>query len=599
MTRATAEKGRPSIFVQIASYRDPDCQHTVQDLFARAAHPERVFVGICWQFDAVEDRDCFQLKTRPDQVRVVEYDARAARGVGFARREAQKLLRDEDYVLQIDAHHRFVDGWDDRLINWLARCPSNKPILTTFPQGFVPPRSIADAGPLGITCKSFAEDAFPIMGSRLLSAQERNGEPLPTAFIASNFVFSPAAAVREVPVDPHHYFEGDDISMAARYWTAGWDMFSPVEHLTWHDWNRKGRRSHWEDDKDWYRLKLASNRRLRHLLGIEPTADAQALQECHVYGLGQVRSLAQYQAFSGIDFAGRQISTAAREGRPNASGSVAAPNVVVPSKQVVNLKQLKKMNEQTSKPHQPRKVLATEQIEVYDDFLPEDVLDELYRWVIYADHKHINTGEKISRSWRPHDGFPMRSELSVFWYHQPNGESDKKPRWAYPSGSGFDLFADGITRFMPQVTHMVGSPGVDWQAFSISSFIYPAHTGLSLHKDGRQIYSGAYTFFLSPYWDIHWGGLLIVLDPATRLADEQIKVFGQTNASFANVWLDRERENPHVYTPGLGQVVLPKRNRMVFINPDCLHMVTHVNEHAGDHVRMALSGFFHAKGPKW
>ena len=138
-----------------------------------------------------------------------------------------------------------------------------------------------------------------------------------------------------------------------------------------------------------------------------------------------------------------------------------------------------------------------------------------------------------------------------------------------------------------------------WKCFSISSFIYPAHTGLSLHKDGRQIYSGAYTFFLSPFWDIHWGGLLIVLDPATKLADEQIKVHGQATASFANVWLDRDRENPHVYTPGLGHVVLPKRNRMVFINPDCLHMVTHVNEHAGDHVRMALSGFFHAKPPKW
>ncbi|MBI2255357.1 MAG: 2OG-Fe(II) oxygenase [Proteobacteria bacterium] len=591
--------GQPRIFVQIASYRDLDCQYTVQDLFARAAHPGRIFVGICWQFDAVEDRDCFQLVTRPDQVRVVEYDARAARGVGFARREAQKLLGDEDYVLQIDAHHRFVDNWDERMLGWLARCPSDKPILTTFPQGFVPPRSIPEAGPLGITVKDFADNAFPIMGSRILTPQERGGDPLPTAFVASNFIFSPAAAVREVPIDPHHYFDGDDISMATRYWTSGWDMFSPVEHLIWHDWNRQGRRSHWDDDKDWYKLKLGSNRRLRHLLGIEPTSDGQALHEIEAYGLGKARSLAQYQAYAGIDFAARRLSPAAREGRPCPLLPPASPSVTVPSKNVLNLKQLKKMNEQAPQKHQPRKVLVTEQFEVYDDFLPEDVLAELYRSVIYADHKHINTGEKISRSWRPHDGFPMRSDLSVFWYHQPAGEAEKKPRWVYPSGTGFDLFADGVSGFAPQVAHMVGEQGRDWQAFSISSFIYPAHTGLSLHKDGRQIYSGAYTFFLSPYWDIHWGGLLIVLDPATQLGNEEIKVHGQNTASFANVWLDRERENPHVYTPGLGQVVLPKRNRMVFINPDCLHMVTHVNEHAGDHVRMALSGFFHAKPPKW
>ena len=597
MTGATAGRGRPSIFVQIASYRDPDCQYTVQDLFARAAHPERVFVGICWQFDAVEDRDCFQLVTRPDQVRVIEYDARAARGVGFARREAQKLLQNEDYVLQIDAHHRFVDGWDERMIAWLARCPSDRPILTTFPQGFTPPRTIAEASPLGITCKSFEVGAFPLMGSRLLSVEERAGGPLPTPFIASNFLFSPAAAVREVPIDPHHYFDGDDISMATRYWTSGWDMFSPVEHLTWHDWNRQGRRSHWQDDKDWYRLKLASNRRLRHMLGIEPTTDADALRDLATHGLGNRRSLADYQAHAGIDFAAEKISASADKAPAD---KAAAKDIAVTPARVLDLKKLKTMNISAAKPHQPRKVLATEQIEVYDDFLPEDVLAELYRWVIYAEHKHINTGEKISRSWRPHDGFPMRSDLSVFRYHQPpEGAGEKKPRWVYPSGTGFDLFADGISNFMPNIAHMVGKPGADWQAFSISSFIYPAHTGLSLHKDGRQIYSGAYTFFLSPYWDIHWGGMLIVLDPATQLADEQIKVHGQASASFANVWLDRERENPHVYTPGLGQVVLPKRNRMVFINPDCLHMITHVNEHAGDHVRMALSGFFHAKPPKW
>jgi hypothetical protein len=38
-----------SIFVSIACYRDPELQHTIRDLFARAQHPERIYVGICFQ----------------------------------------------------------------------------------------------------------------------------------------------------------------------------------------------------------------------------------------------------------------------------------------------------------------------------------------------------------------------------------------------------------------------------------------------------------------------------------------------------------------------------------------------------------------------
>ena len=36
------------IFVQIASYRDPDCQWTLKDMFEKATNPDRVFAGVVW-----------------------------------------------------------------------------------------------------------------------------------------------------------------------------------------------------------------------------------------------------------------------------------------------------------------------------------------------------------------------------------------------------------------------------------------------------------------------------------------------------------------------------------------------------------------------
>ena len=107
----------PTIFVQIASYRDPECQWTVKNLFEKAKFPERIFAGICWQFDEEHDGDCFvEPSPRPEQTRVVNVSAYDSQGVCWARHVAQTLYEGEDYVLMIDSHMRFIDDWDEALI---------------------------------------------------------------------------------------------------------------------------------------------------------------------------------------------------------------------------------------------------------------------------------------------------------------------------------------------------------------------------------------------------------------------------------------------------------------------------------------------------
>ena len=134
----------PAIFVSIASYRDPDCQHTVVDLFAQATHPERIFVGICWQFVPGEDDDCFILAPPfPDQVRRLDVHASESLGACWARHQVQSLWQGEDYYFQVDSHMRFVPGWDERLIEMLELCPSSKAVLSTYPLAFTPPRELA------------------------------------------------------------------------------------------------------------------------------------------------------------------------------------------------------------------------------------------------------------------------------------------------------------------------------------------------------------------------------------------------------------------------------------------------------------------------
>jgi hypothetical protein len=67
--RTSIGTDRDRIFVQIASYRDPECQWTLEDMFEKAANPDRIFAGVVWQFVPREDDHCFELSFPPEQVR--------------------------------------------------------------------------------------------------------------------------------------------------------------------------------------------------------------------------------------------------------------------------------------------------------------------------------------------------------------------------------------------------------------------------------------------------------------------------------------------------------------------------------------------------
>ncbi len=295
----------PTIFVSIASYRDPDCQNTVRDLFEKAARPERVFIGICWQFVPGEDDDCFTVQTRPEQVRTIRVHASESKGACWARSKVQSLWQGEDYYLQIDSHMRFAQGWDELLIGMLARCASPKPVLSTYPLTFTPPDTYGDDGVVTIYPKWF--DEAGVMSQRSEIASLKDAPPLPrqNAYIGAGLIFAAGRIVDEVPYDPHVYFEGEEITLAVRLWTSGWDIFVPNAVVAYHDYGQRPERPrHWKDQTDWDKLNQHARKRIRYLLGMARTRDAD-LVDIERFGLGTARSLADYEAFAGLDFRAR------------------------------------------------------------------------------------------------------------------------------------------------------------------------------------------------------------------------------------------------------------------------------------------------------
>lgn len=302
-------KRRPRIFVSIASYRDVECQRTVKDLFDKARYPERVFAGICWQFVAAEGDDCFRSETRPGQCRVVELDARDSLGVCWARSQVDRLREDEEYIFQIDSHMRFVAEWDRVLLEMLEECPSPRSVLTTYPLPYEPPDSLAPDAVVTIQPKIFNDKSVLLFKSTKFPMDEASERPQPSAFCAAGMLFAPWQSRIEVPYDPHIYFHGEEITLAVRLWTHGWDILSPNRVVAYHNYTKgPDRARHWSDHAEWRKLNKRSVARVRHLLGMEESGDAEVLRDMERFGLGTQRTLAEYEAFSGLGFKERTIS---------------------------------------------------------------------------------------------------------------------------------------------------------------------------------------------------------------------------------------------------------------------------------------------------
>jgi hypothetical protein len=92
------------IFVDIASYRDPECAATVRDLFGKARYPNWIIVCVVLQTEPA-DNVLFCGKN----IRAVLVKATDSKGVCWARSMGYKFRDGEDYVLQVDSHMRFAE----------------------------------------------------------------------------------------------------------------------------------------------------------------------------------------------------------------------------------------------------------------------------------------------------------------------------------------------------------------------------------------------------------------------------------------------------------------------------------------------------------
>lgn len=243
---------------------------------------------------------------------------------------------------------------------------------------------------------------------------------------------------------------------------------------------------------------------------------------------------------------------------------------------------------------------------VYDDVLPESDFAAVWNFVQLESYVPVHQ-DVWQKAWRISDGIPLRSQTAVLCRE---GEASRagtsaadarRPPRSYPTHTAVDKLLDVVQAGVDGLIGLVGRRGIDYDAISACSYLYPQGTGLSWHADTPRLYTGAYVFFAHPAWNCQWGGELFLADDSeglelgagTVIALRRDGTQLRPTAVQLTAFLDNSRENADLGRMGMGQYVAPNPNRLVVIAGGNAHMINRVSPAAGDHVRCSISGFFH------
>lgn len=247
------------IYVSLASYRDPYLQSTIDSLFCEADYPENIMVG-CFIHALEHEIKSSELERTYDGK--VQYDLELAGkmfSVTACRNRCLKWLDDSyDYILQIDSHSRFDQGWDTRLIKLIESIDDKKPILS----GALPVFDILEGG-----TEEKKEQPYPVsfvmhtdttkenlLHSYDLSARGTILEPIEGKeyardwYMTGHFIFASAEYFKTIPQPDWVLFWGEEVLNGFRTFTAGWNVYVPKDIPVYHLYSDRIKRPRLHED---------------------------------------------------------------------------------------------------------------------------------------------------------------------------------------------------------------------------------------------------------------------------------------------------------------------------------------------------------------
>jgi len=352
------------IHLLIASFRDQLCPRTLDNAFRRAENPQRIFVRVIEQTesdsDLIDDAGCFaryctdyntNCQEYKHQVRTIHMDAAKAKGPTDARSKLSAMIawdyehrndpqqldfvpvQLQDFCLQTDSHMDFSDNYDTELIYMHHRTQNDYAVLSTYVTDIS--QNNRDVRTVPNLCMVTFTSTIRNWGTK--ECIQLVTPKLTNAMWGAGLSFHRCHAEINVPIDPYldGVFDGEEGSRGIRFFTHGYDVYTPDRVLVTHDYQKHqsnpvvhswGHHQHNHDEpppRDVYPfteameaarpdLQTVGVARVNMLLGIgAPDSDWDADELDRIrngrFGLGTRRSLEQAVEFTGIDLRNRDM----------------------------------------------------------------------------------------------------------------------------------------------------------------------------------------------------------------------------------------------------------------------------------------------------
>ena len=303
---------KSTIFIHLPAYREPELVPTIKDAITHAKYPKNLRFGICRQFHPEDEFDNVDEFRNDKRFKIIDIPHEQAKGLPYARYKINELITNEDYILQLDAHHRFVKDWDVELLkmhNGLEK-KGYKPILTGYLPYYNPFNDPAERvmEPWQQQFASFYPHGTIFIRPGGIPNWEQMTEPFHSRFISGHFAFARTEWAREIKHDVDIYFSGEELNLTVRSFTHGYDLFHPHKLVIWHATMREERNGKlvWDDQhkrgEDWWTAQDKARAKIRQLLKTEDNG-----YDLTGYDLGNVRTLRDYEKYAGVHFKKRSV----------------------------------------------------------------------------------------------------------------------------------------------------------------------------------------------------------------------------------------------------------------------------------------------------
>ena len=297
------------ILIHLPAYREPELVPTIKSALENAEFPERLVFGICRQYNPEDGFDNVDEFRDDKRFKIKDIPYLEAKGLPYARAVInEELLDDEEFVVQLDSHHRFSKNWDSTLIEWYntLKADGHNPLICGYLPYYNPfkdPEQRVQEPWLSEAASFYPHGTIFIRPTGIPNWKELE-KPFPARFLSGHFAFGPNKWAKDVKHDPNIFFSGEELNLSVRSFTHGYDLFHPHRTIIWHATMREERSGMlvWDDQSKrgesmWHTQQDIGRSRIRQLIGVEDGG-----HDLTGYELGTVRTVRDYEKYAGIHF---------------------------------------------------------------------------------------------------------------------------------------------------------------------------------------------------------------------------------------------------------------------------------------------------------